>query len=410
MYGGLMVFGLRCLKVSLRVGPEGAVDEPIPRENAFCPVALATEVSPLTRLPEPSNDDNFLFIEGFSDNLSGKVSGHSHRNLSPKPPSFGIVGGFGNSKLYKDLSSWGLKWVLFAEPIVITACEFLEQNASSASQAVSLLGLVAIMHVGFCNSNLICQCYKLKSVVPFFVQNFHNAYRPPSATVDAILQRIRIHIMNMNYKGTCPSLIQDIWRLSLATSQQVAQPKVVSPTDPSTSSHVALQSSLVQATSPVQPFTSLPPTVPELEGPIDIEKCGSNQDSDILTKKILAMADAPPIATEPSSPPCLAEEQVLQPSMSHKLAQSLLSKPLCQGPLLEFIPEEVDGGSDHDSAWFRVSGLGFGVWGLGFGVWGLGFGVWGLGFGVWGLGFGVWGLGFGVWGLGFGVSGFGFRV
>lgn len=30
--------------------------------------------------------------------------------------------------------------VLFAEPIVITACEFLEQNASSASQAVSVLG------------------------------------------------------------------------------------------------------------------------------------------------------------------------------------------------------------------------------------------------------------------------------
>ncbi|XP_031283735.1 protein virilizer homolog [Pistacia vera] len=30
--------------------------------------------------------------------------------------------------------------VLFAEPIVITACEFLEQNASSASQAVTLVG------------------------------------------------------------------------------------------------------------------------------------------------------------------------------------------------------------------------------------------------------------------------------
>lgn len=25
--------------------------------------------------------------------------------------SFGIAGGFGNSKLYKDLSSWGLQWV-----------------------------------------------------------------------------------------------------------------------------------------------------------------------------------------------------------------------------------------------------------------------------------------------------------
>lgn len=32
--------------------------------------------------------------------------------------------------------------VLFAEPIVITACEFLEQNASSSSQVVPLVGYV----------------------------------------------------------------------------------------------------------------------------------------------------------------------------------------------------------------------------------------------------------------------------
>jgi hypothetical protein len=30
--------------------------------------------------------------------------------------------------------------VIFAEPVIITACEFLEQNASSSSQAVSLVG------------------------------------------------------------------------------------------------------------------------------------------------------------------------------------------------------------------------------------------------------------------------------
>lgn len=29
---------------------------------------------------------------------------------------------------------------MFSEPVVITACEFLEQNAASASQAVSLVG------------------------------------------------------------------------------------------------------------------------------------------------------------------------------------------------------------------------------------------------------------------------------
>ncbi|KAJ6978454.1 hypothetical protein NC653_026761 [Populus alba x Populus x berolinensis] len=46
---------------------------------------------------------------------------------------------------------------------------------------------------------------------------FHNAFQPPSATVEAILQRIPIHITNMNYEGSCPSLIQAVWGLSLAT-------------------------------------------------------------------------------------------------------------------------------------------------------------------------------------------------
>ena len=34
--------------------------------------------------------------------------------------------------------------VLFAEPVVITACEFIEQNASSTSQAVALAGYVCL--------------------------------------------------------------------------------------------------------------------------------------------------------------------------------------------------------------------------------------------------------------------------
>jgi len=38
--------------------------------------------------------------------------------------------------------------VIFAEPIVITACEFLEQSASSVAQAVALIGYV-IFVLGF---------------------------------------------------------------------------------------------------------------------------------------------------------------------------------------------------------------------------------------------------------------------
>jgi hypothetical protein len=39
---------------------------------------------------------------------------------------------------------------------------------------------------------------------------FHYAYQPPAATVEAIFQRIRVHITDMSYKGTCSLLIQDI--------------------------------------------------------------------------------------------------------------------------------------------------------------------------------------------------------
>ncbi|GAV91598.1 hypothetical protein CFOL_v3_34991 [Cephalotus follicularis] len=46
--------------------------------------------------------------------------------------------------------------VLFGEPIVITACEFLEQSTSSASQAVSLLGYVELM---FSSTAMNCNCH-----------------------------------------------------------------------------------------------------------------------------------------------------------------------------------------------------------------------------------------------------------
>ncbi|KAJ6889562.1 hypothetical protein NC652_030338 [Populus alba x Populus x berolinensis] len=44
---------------------------------------------------------------------------------------------------------------------------------------------------------------------------FQNAYQPTTITVEAIFQRIRVHITNMNYNGTCSLLIQDIWGLCL---------------------------------------------------------------------------------------------------------------------------------------------------------------------------------------------------
>ena len=37
--------------------------------------------------------------------------------------------------------------VMFSEPIVITACEFLEQSASSVAQAVTLVGYVFFLCV-----------------------------------------------------------------------------------------------------------------------------------------------------------------------------------------------------------------------------------------------------------------------
>jgi len=39
--------------------------------------------------------------------------------------------------------------VIFSEPIVITACEFLEQSASSVAQAVSLVGYVTFVFFFF---------------------------------------------------------------------------------------------------------------------------------------------------------------------------------------------------------------------------------------------------------------------
>lgn len=39
--------------------------------------------------------------------------------------------------------------VIFSEPIVITACEFLEQSASSVAQTVTLVGYVLFLLFGF---------------------------------------------------------------------------------------------------------------------------------------------------------------------------------------------------------------------------------------------------------------------
>jgi len=86
-----------------------------------------------------------------------------------------------------------------------------------------------------------------------------------------------------------------------------------------------------------KPFTSLPPPITELEGV------------------------APSRAIESSLHQCLPEEQVMQPPLlsiqsgrsivpSQKQTQPQVSTSLRQGPALEFIPEEVDGGSDQDSA------------------------------------------------------------
>uniref|UniRef100_F6HPK4 Uncharacterized protein n=1 Tax=Vitis vinifera TaxID=29760 RepID=F6HPK4_VITVI len=42
--------------------------------------------------------------------------------------------------------------VIFAEPVVITSCEFLEQNASSVSPVITLLGYAAPVSVAdFCD-------------------------------------------------------------------------------------------------------------------------------------------------------------------------------------------------------------------------------------------------------------------
>nr|TKR98217.1 hypothetical protein D5086_0000205770 [Populus alba] len=128
-------------------------------------------------------------------------------------------------------------------------------------------------------------------------------------------------------------------------------------TDPSTSTQVATKSLQVQAITYTKPFTPLPQPITEPVGSKDMVECGSNQDSDILTKENLEMAAAPPRATETGSPPGFVEEQIVQHPLlskssgsSYKHSQPPLSTSLRQGPVLEFIPEEVDGGSDHDSA------------------------------------------------------------
>lgn len=61
------------------------------------------------------------------------------------------------------LSQW--TQVIFAEPVVITACEFLEQNAASASHSVSLVGyvfLVALFIISSsCHLRVFCLYWEL---------------------------------------------------------------------------------------------------------------------------------------------------------------------------------------------------------------------------------------------------------
>jgi hypothetical protein len=121
--------------------------------------------------------------------------------------------------------------------------------------------------------------------------------------------------------------------------QPAAQNKAISPTDPSTSTQVVSQSLVVQPQPSTidKPIISLPTPITEPEGV------------------------APSRATESSLHQGLPKAQVMQPPLlslqsssstipSNKQTQPQVSTTLRQGPVLEFIPEEVDGGSDQDSA------------------------------------------------------------
>ena len=132
--------------------------------------------------------------------------------------------------------------------------------------------------------------------------------------------------------------------------QPVAQKN--SSTDPSTSTQVAHQLLVVQAQPLIIPhdkqFTTLPSPIVKPESHKDIDECASSQELDILTK----VAIHPGSITKPTSVMAVAEEQVMQPPLlpSHKHAQQPARTSLRQGPVLGFIPEEEDGGSDQDSA------------------------------------------------------------
>ncbi|KAL3608985.1 hypothetical protein D5086_000005 [Populus alba] len=154
-----------------------------------------------------------------------------------------------------------------------------------------------------------------------------------------------------------PAAAQNSWADRLPTALDKGKAKVDSGvatvqhaahlTDPSTSTQVATKSLQVQAITYTKPFTPLPQPITEPVGSKDMVECGSNQDSDILTKENLEMAAAPPRATETGSPPGFVEEQIVQHPLlskssgsSYKHSQPPLSTSLRQGPVLEFIPEE----------------------------------------------------------------------
>jgi hypothetical protein len=95
-------------------------------------------------------------------------------------------------------------------------------------------------------------------------------------------------------------------------------------------------------------FTTLPSPIVEPGSHKDTDECASSQELDILTKVAIHQGSI----TKSTSVMAVAEAQVVQPPLlpSHKQAQQPARTSLRQGPVLGFIPEEEDGGSDQDSA------------------------------------------------------------
>lgn len=73
---------------------------------------------------------------------------------------------------------YSLLQVIFSEPVVITACEFLEQNASSICPAVKLMG-----YGGYtCVHNFIWSGYSLIFEIVAFELCYENRYAPEQSS------------------------------------------------------------------------------------------------------------------------------------------------------------------------------------------------------------------------------------